>query len=266
MGEKGIGQVWKVGELAAEAGLTVRALHHYDRIGLVRPAGRTTIGHRLYTEADVRRLYQVLALRQLGLGLDQIANVLAGTVSMARVLAAHRDCLAAQLVAMQDLHALVAALVATAENRPDISADHFLGLIRRTVMVDDNVKHYFTQENATAFTTLYFAQLTAQQRALEFWYAEDARLTVEDTPYVGTTAIYQRLVRFPQAAYKVNAIDVQSDTEVCTLFRVSGNLMLDGSPDARPFETSFTLSRASVNDAYVIANQVFEGQSAQCTA
>ncbi|MEU6583115.1 MerR family transcriptional regulator [Nocardia sp. NPDC046763] len=146
MAEPGNGHVWKVGELATEAGLTVRTLHHYDRIGLVRPAGRTNTGHRLYIEADVQRLYQVLALRQLGLGLDQIANVLAGTVAMAQVLAAHRDYLAAQVAATQDLHALVAALATTAENRPDISANHFLGLIRRTVMVDDTVKQYFTQE------------------------------------------------------------------------------------------------------------------------
>ncbi|MEV2225687.1 MerR family transcriptional regulator [Nocardia vinacea] len=254
MDETGIEQVWRVGELATEAGLTVRTLHHYDRIGLVRPAGRTNTGHRLYTKADVQRLYQVLALRQLGLGLDQIANVLAGTVAMARVLAAHRDCLAAQVVAMQDLHALVATLATTAENRPDISANHFLGLIRRTVMVDDTVKKYFTQENAKAFTTLYFAQLTARQSALELWYAEDAQLTVGDTPYVGTTAIFEQLVRFPQAGYNVNAIDVQSDTDASTFLRVTGNLMLDGTPDARAFETSFTLNSSSM-----IADQTFQG-------
>jgi hypothetical protein len=49
MDETGLEQVWKVGELATEAGLTVRTLHHYDHIGLVRPAGRTNTGHRLYT-------------------------------------------------------------------------------------------------------------------------------------------------------------------------------------------------------------------------
>ncbi|WP_433566570.1 MerR family transcriptional regulator [Nocardia sp. CA-151230] len=257
MDETGIEQVWKVGELATEAGLTVRALHHYDRIGLVRPAGRTNTGHRLYTEADVQRLYQVLALRQLGLGLDQIANVLAGTVPMAQVLAAHRDYLAAQVAATQDLHALVAALATTAQNRPDLSANHFLGLIRRTVMIDDTAKQYFTQEHAKAFATLYFAQLTTQQRALELWYAEDAQLTVGDTPYVGTTAIFEQLVRFPQAGYDANAIDVESDTDVSALLRVTGNLMLDGAPDARPFETSFTLHRSSADDAYLIANQTF---------
>ncbi|MCU1641388.1 MAG: MerR family transcriptional regulator [Nocardia sp.] len=146
MNVRGTEPVWKVGELAAEAGLTVRALHHYDRIGLVCPAKRSGTGHRLYTEADVERLYQVLALRQLGLSLDQIAELLAGTVSMSQVLATHRDYLAAQLVATRELHALVATLAATAQSRPDTSADRFLELIRRTVMVDEILEQYFTQE------------------------------------------------------------------------------------------------------------------------
>ncbi len=68
-----------MGQLASAAGLTVRTLHHYDHIGLVRPSGRTASGHRLYQEPDVARLYQVLALRQLGLGLDTVGEVLAGS-------------------------------------------------------------------------------------------------------------------------------------------------------------------------------------------
>jgi DNA-binding transcriptional MerR regulator len=67
---------WKVGDLAAAAGLTVRALHHFDEIGLVRPAARSAGGHRLYTDADVRRLYAVVALRHLGMPLNEIAAAL----------------------------------------------------------------------------------------------------------------------------------------------------------------------------------------------
>lgn len=125
-------------------------------------------------------------------------------------------------------------------------------------MVDDTAKQYFTRDNAKAFTTLYFAQLAAQQRALELWYAEDAQLTVGDTPYVGTTAIFEQLLRLPQAGYNVNAIDVQADTDVSALLRVTGNLMRDGVLDARPFETSFTLNRSSADDAYTIASQIFQ--------
>ncbi|MFD0476201.1 MerR family transcriptional regulator [Nonomuraea thailandensis] len=57
-------QLWKIGELAAATGLTVRTLRHFHHIGLLRPAGRSPTGHRLYTGDEVRRLYRILALRE----------------------------------------------------------------------------------------------------------------------------------------------------------------------------------------------------------
>jgi len=68
--------LWKVGPLAARTGLTVRALHHYDALGLCRPSLRTAGGHRLYTAEDVSRLYRVALLRRLGLRLEEIAAAL----------------------------------------------------------------------------------------------------------------------------------------------------------------------------------------------
>src|SRR5579871_1605575 len=66
----------KVGELARRTGLTVRTLHHYDAIGLLKPSLHTESGHRLYTAADVARLQQVLSLRQLGFSLEQARDCL----------------------------------------------------------------------------------------------------------------------------------------------------------------------------------------------
>jgi DNA-binding transcriptional MerR regulator len=82
----GAERTWRIGEVATATGLTVRALHHYDQIGLVAPSGRTAGGHRLYTSPDLAVLYQVTALRQLGLALDQVAALLAGDTDVARVI------------------------------------------------------------------------------------------------------------------------------------------------------------------------------------
>lgn len=71
-------QLWKIGELAAAAGLTVRTLRHFHHIGLLRPAGRSSTGHRLYTSDEVRRLYRILALRELNMPLGEIAQQLDG--------------------------------------------------------------------------------------------------------------------------------------------------------------------------------------------
>jgi DNA-binding transcriptional MerR regulator len=79
-------RTWRIGEVAAATGLTVRALHHYDQIGLVVPSVRTSGGHRLYTDADLAVLYQVTALRQLGLSLDQIEVLLAGHADVRQVI------------------------------------------------------------------------------------------------------------------------------------------------------------------------------------
>jgi DNA-binding transcriptional MerR regulator len=77
----------KIGQLAKHAGLTVRTLHHYDDIGLLRPSVRTDAGYRLYHRDDVARLQQIQALRQLGVPLADIGHFLAhsGTSALAIV-------------------------------------------------------------------------------------------------------------------------------------------------------------------------------------
>jgi MerR family transcriptional regulator, thiopeptide resistance regulator len=64
--------LFKVGELARRTGLTVRALHHYDDIGLLHPSVRSDAGYRLYNAADIERLHTVQALQHLGLSLNDI--------------------------------------------------------------------------------------------------------------------------------------------------------------------------------------------------
>jgi len=69
-------RIWRIGELAARAGITVRTLHHYHRLGLLSPSCRTSGGHRCYTGRDVVQLQRIIALRDCGLSLDQIGAAL----------------------------------------------------------------------------------------------------------------------------------------------------------------------------------------------
>ncbi|MYX40859.1 MerR family transcriptional regulator [Streptomyces sp. SID89] len=55
----------------------MRTLHHYDKAGLLSPSGRSHAGYRLYSEADLVRLQQILFYRELGFPLDEIAAILA---------------------------------------------------------------------------------------------------------------------------------------------------------------------------------------------
>jgi DNA-binding transcriptional MerR regulator len=71
-------RTWTVGPAAEAVGTTVRALHHYDAIGLVVPGGRTDAGYRVYTGTDLDRLRAVLVHRELGFALDEVAALLDG--------------------------------------------------------------------------------------------------------------------------------------------------------------------------------------------
>lgn len=63
-------------EFATRAGVTIRALHHYDRLDLLKPSGRTAAGYRLYTDRDLLRLEQIVALKFIGFPLSQIRELL----------------------------------------------------------------------------------------------------------------------------------------------------------------------------------------------
>jgi DNA-binding transcriptional MerR regulator len=96
---------YTVGELARRAGLTVRTLHHYEALGLLRPSGRSEAGYRRYGEADVLRLHRVLALRDAGVPLKDIVPLLDGEAPqpLAQVLQAQIEQIEAQLLAQETL-------------------------------------------------------------------------------------------------------------------------------------------------------------------
>ncbi|MCC2673536.1 MAG: MerR family transcriptional regulator [Ramlibacter sp.] len=95
----------KVGELARSTGLTVRTLHHYDEIGLLKPSGRSESGYRMYGEADVARLHAIQALRYLGLPLAEIAPLLDGeNASIEAILEQQMRALQQQIRQATELH------------------------------------------------------------------------------------------------------------------------------------------------------------------
>lgn len=69
-------RMYRVGDVAEKTGVSIRTLHHYDQIGLLQPSAFSEGGHRLYAEADLLRLQQILTLRYLGFSLKRIGELL----------------------------------------------------------------------------------------------------------------------------------------------------------------------------------------------
>lgn len=80
---------WRIGELAKAAHISVRTLRHYEQVGLLTPAGRTSGDHRWYGQADIERLYRIRALRELGMSLISIRHVINDSNALATLLQAH---------------------------------------------------------------------------------------------------------------------------------------------------------------------------------
>src|SRR5690348_14548237 len=86
-----------VKQLAAISGVTVRALHHYDEIGLLKPASVGANGYRYYGRAELLRLQRILFHRELGVPLAAIAELLEMEgADQVGVLRQHRQKLAAE--------------------------------------------------------------------------------------------------------------------------------------------------------------------------
>jgi len=76
----------KIQEFAKRGGVSIRALRHYDSLGLLKPSARTHSGYRLYEEADLQRLHQIVALKAFGLSLTDIASALRKQSALPRAL------------------------------------------------------------------------------------------------------------------------------------------------------------------------------------
>lgn len=167
----------KVGELAKRTGLTVRTLHHYDEMGLLKPSLHTEAGYRLYTRADVARLQQVLSLRQLGFALDEIRDCLdrPGFAPL-EVIRLHVTRLRQQIELQRKLSDRLEALVEHFRTAEEVSADEFLQTIEVMTMIEklaEQMNKYYTPEQLKYFEERQKAggpeMAEAAQKGTQMW-------------------------------------------------------------------------------------------------
>ncbi len=113
---------YTVGELAKASGVSVRMLHHYDAIGLLRPAHIAANGYRLYRRDQALRLQEILFYRAAGLPLGEIAALLEGEDRMAR-LEAHRARLARDLAHQAQMIATLDRTLSELKGEKDMTID-----------------------------------------------------------------------------------------------------------------------------------------------
>jgi len=150
-----MGRYYRVGEVARLTGVSVRTLHHYDRIGLLHPALHSVGGYRMYGESELLRLQQILTLRYLGFPLKRISELLdRDDFNLVASLRVQRQALHDRIAELERISAALGDLVdqrlATGEwSWPLVieASQAVAGLTREEEMMDA----YYTPEQMTRF-------------------------------------------------------------------------------------------------------------------
>lgn len=135
--------LFKVGELAKRAGITVRTLHHYEAMGLLLPSARTAAGYRLYNRQDITRLHHIQALSRMGMSLSEVRDCLERqALSLNEVLDSQISMLDGQLAEIAELRLRLVTLRETLRSGAEPDLKEWLTTLELMTMYD----RYFSKE------------------------------------------------------------------------------------------------------------------------
>jgi DNA-binding transcriptional MerR regulator len=166
----------KIGELARETGLTVRTLHHYDAVGLLPASERTDAGCRLYTPADVGRLYQIVALRRLGFSLAAIGELLQEGRDPREAVRLQLEQVHRQLELAEQLRDRLARILEALDRAAEPPTDDFIHAIKETTMIE---RYYTPEQLATLEQHRQELGADAIEQAQRDWAELIAAMTAE---------------------------------------------------------------------------------------
>jgi DNA-binding transcriptional MerR regulator/uncharacterized damage-inducible protein DinB len=212
------GRTYKIHEFAKLAGVTVKALHHYDRLGLMQP-GRTEAGYRVYFERDLETLEQIVALKFLGIPLKQIGAVLKRSGNLADALSVQRKALEEQKVALEKaILAIQAAEASLATGAPAVPA--ILKTIIEVIDMQDGIavmKKYYSEEAWERHQRYYEEGPSAEWREL---YREGKALLGSDPGSAAAQDFLERWFELSRRAYEGD-LEVQTDSTAAWMDRAN---------------------------------------------
>lgn len=168
-------KTWKVGELAKQTGLTVRMLHHYDKIGLFSPSQSSDKGHRIYTETDITKLQQIMSLKQLGFALDKIKEMVENpNLNPVEVIKVQLESVKEYYRIQEQLCSRLERIYELLNSQQEVKAEQFINLIE---VINMSKEKYFTQEQQEKM----FKQLGLEKRKqfVSEWSEITAKIRVE---------------------------------------------------------------------------------------
>jgi len=142
-------KTYSISKLARACGISRSTLLYYDRLGLLKPSGRTAVGYRLYTDAEQRRLERIGHFREAGLSLKEIRAVLSsGGKPGARLLEKRLRETADKMVGLKHRQRLLAGMlrqVASGKRPPQVDVRLWVEMLRAAGMDQDGMHRWHSE-------------------------------------------------------------------------------------------------------------------------
>jgi DNA-binding transcriptional MerR regulator len=187
-----------VREVADLAGITPRALHHWDALGLFKPAHVGANGYRYYDEEDLLKLQQILLYRELGMDLETIGRLVKQpNFSVVPALAAHRTALRRRIARLQTLVETVDRTIAAQTGGTKMNdKDLFAGLTAQEKEYAEEAMERWdpevVKESNRRYARLSDTEKTALKAEQQALSADWARLIGTDPAGPGARALVER--------------------------------------------------------------------------
>lgn len=120
---------WYIKKFSKLTSISVRTLHHYDEIGLLKPSIRLPNGYRLYSETDLLVLQQIIALKFFGFELSNIRSFLKDDADALIQFRAQKKALQSNITQLQNANKTLDALISDLEENGSIQWDNIIQLI-----------------------------------------------------------------------------------------------------------------------------------------
>jgi DNA-binding transcriptional MerR regulator len=185
---------YTVQKLSSLAGVSTRTLRYYDEIGILKPARINSSGYRIYGQAEVDRLQQILFYRELGVSLEIIKDIVnAPSFNGSAALREHRERLLEKRNQLDELIANVDKTIALTEGRIKMSnKEKFHGFKKK--MIEDNEKKYGKEirekygKDTVEKSNAKLMNMTEEQYEEVTKLAEDVNITLAEAFKTGDPA------------------------------------------------------------------------------
>ncbi|MCR1934821.1 MerR family transcriptional regulator [Clostridium tepidum] len=168
-------KLFTTGEFAKKAGVTLRTLRYYDKIGLLVPSDHNELGHRLYSKEDFGKLQKILTLKFIGLSLEDIANIMKYDLnhkSLKKSLEIQKEVMKKKI---KHIQSIIKAIDEAAENidfNKEMDWDKFINIISAINSDKNWMQQYENASNLKARITLHELFSTNKEGWMSWFFKE----------------------------------------------------------------------------------------------